>query len=122
MRSSKLIILSSLLLAGAGGALLVMRETTIIQTDISKEESVNVPKFTGNPLLSADKELFKKWTKRATTSCGAELYANDKQGWGATGCVELIIGRVKEDTGITLTAEEVINPSVKQHWQQVIRR
>jgi hypothetical protein len=71
-----------------------------------------------NPLLTATRMQFDRWLP---SYCGPDLYLNRKaKPHSVEVCINGTIGRVESNTGIKLSKEDVTDPRVKTHWQQVM--
>lgn len=107
-----------LLIAGAGAVVAFMPGLLPSQSDGRIPLDVPPHVYTGNPLLSATKPDLKRWMLASGQSCVAEVYVADDS-WGRNSCITYIIGRVHEDTGITLSSSEVTDPAVRAHVRKM---
>ncbi|SAL00314.1 hypothetical protein AWB81_05873 [Caballeronia arationis] len=72
----------------------------------------------GNPLLSANRSQFQQWFP---AYCGADMYIQpEPKSHDVDVCVNGIVSRVADATGVKLTRADVTDPRVKAHWREVM--
>lgn len=72
----------------------------------------------GNPLLSADRSQFQQWFP---AYCGADMFMKpEPKSHDVDVCVNGIVSRVADATGVKLSRADVIDPRVKAHWREVM--
>ncbi|AMV09395.1 MULTISPECIES: hypothetical protein [Xanthomonas] len=114
---------TAVVLIGGYGLLKIMSREPVIPMPVP-QQGLPTPSASaeaangGNPLLTADKMAVARWFPGY---CFAELYTKDPSFGGKMipGCVVDVIQRVKAETGITLTEEDIKSPDVLAHFKHV---
>lgn len=74
----------------------------------------------GNPLLTADRGQFDRWVPFYPIRCGEIVFEKtDPKAQHFAFCIGEIRRRVARATEKQLSREDVLDPRVKMHWQEV---
>ncbi|AOX47856.1 hypothetical protein AB870_26510 (plasmid) [Pandoraea faecigallinarum] len=74
-----------------------------------------------NPLLTASRGQLDRWVPLYPIRCGEILFEKaDAHAKHFSRCVEEIRSRVAHYTGASISRNDVLDPRVKAHWQEVM--
>ncbi|WP_084010144.1 hypothetical protein [Pandoraea oxalativorans] len=74
-----------------------------------------------NPLLTASRRQLGRWVPLYPIRCGEILFENaDPTARNFTFCIGEIRNRVAHYTGASISRNDVLDPRVKAHWQEVM--
>jgi hypothetical protein len=130
MRNLWMIISGAALVVGVSGAVYYffpkqqanpLGNSQIVDSNSPTEMRVLVAP-PANPLLSADRDQFKQWVPLYPIRCGEIVFEKaDRTDRNFSFCVGQITRRVAMGTGHETKQEEVTDPGVKTHWNEVMR-